>query len=383
MSYKVPGTMSWLRVLELIAADREVVVAAVLRRIEEELPSYKALPSDVLDRHVRVSLEQTVDSARAGRAAINEREVAELAEVGEVQARHGVPVEDMLRVWRMGIEIVLDRARALAGESGLSEADVLEFVGITLAWSDVGMVTSARGHRNAEIDIARTDHERRAGFVRGVLLGSLAPARLRLEADAYGIDTARQYIPVRARPTPGTQRHELERALGFHETGAQRTNLTTAIDEDVCGFVRQRPTGKIPGICSIGPAAPIERLSEPFRLATRALTTAAGLGLTGVVDLEELGMRPAIVADRDVTEMLTRRYLEPLQTTVAGNDIIATLRAYLECRMHVERTAEKLVVHPNTVRYRIGRFEELTGASLRDVSVAGEVWWALQARPPA
>jgi DNA-binding PucR family transcriptional regulator len=56
---------------------------------------------------------------------------------------------------------------------------------------------------------------------------------------------------------------------------------------------------------------------------------------------------------------------------------------YLECGMHVERTAEKLVVHPNTVRYRIGRFEELTDASLRDVSVAGEVWWALQARPPA
>jgi hypothetical protein len=98
MPYKVSGAMSWLRVLELIAAEREVVVAAVLRRIGDELPSYKALPPDVLDRHVRVSLEQTVDSARAGRAAVDERQVAELAEVGEVQARHGVPVEDMLRV---------------------------------------------------------------------------------------------------------------------------------------------------------------------------------------------------------------------------------------------------------------------------------------------
>ena len=215
--YKVPGTMSWLRVLELIVADSEVVVAAVLRRIEEELPSYQALAPDVLDRHVRVSLEQTVDSARAGRPEINEREVAELAEVGAVQARHGVPVEDMLRVWRMGIEIVLDHARSLAAGAGLTEADVLEFVSVTLAWSDVGMVTSARAHRNTEIEIARSDHERRAGFVRGVLLGSLAPATLRLEADAYGIDTARAYIPVRAHPAPGAQRHELERALGFHD----------------------------------------------------------------------------------------------------------------------------------------------------------------------
>ena len=34
--------------------------------------------------------------------------------------------------------------------------------------------------------------------------------------------------------------------------------------------------------------------------------------------------------------------------------------------MHVERAAEQLFVHPNTLRYRIGRFEELTGANLRN-----------------
>ena len=46
--------------------------------------------------------------------------------------------------------------------------------------------------------------------------------------------------------------------------------------------------------------------------------------------------------------------------------------------MHVERTAERLFVHQNTVRYRLARFEELTGASLRDPKVAFEVWWALE-----
>jgi DNA-binding PucR family transcriptional regulator len=46
--------------------------------------------------------------------------------------------------------------------------------------------------------------------------------------------------------------------------------------------------------------------------------------------------------------------------------------------MHVERSAERLFVHQNTVRYRIARFEELTGVSLRDPGVAFEVWWALE-----
>jgi DNA-binding PucR family transcriptional regulator len=46
--------------------------------------------------------------------------------------------------------------------------------------------------------------------------------------------------------------------------------------------------------------------------------------------------------------------------------------------MNVDRTAEHIYVHPNTVRYRINRFEEITGAHLRDARTAFEVWWALE-----
>jgi sugar diacid utilization regulator len=35
-------------------------------------------------------------------------------------------------------------------------------------------------------------------------------------------------------------------------------------------------------------------------------------------------------------------------------------------------------VELNTLRYRIGRFEEMTGANLRHSRSALEVWWALQ-----
>ncbi|WP_198528225.1 helix-turn-helix domain-containing protein, partial [Mycobacteroides abscessus] len=50
----------------------------------------------------------------------------------------------------------------------------------------------------------------------------------------------------------------------------------------------------------------------------------------------------------------------------------------LTITLHVERTATKLFVHQNTVRYRIARFEELTGTSLGDTEVLLEVWWALE-----
>ena len=44
----------------------------------------------------------------------------------------------------------------------------------------------------------------------------------------------------------------------------------------------------------------------------------------------------------------------------------------------MERAAERLFVHKNTLRYRISGFEELTGATLRDPAVAFGVWWALE-----
>jgi len=73
----------------------------------------------------------------------------------------------------------------------------------------------------------------------------------------------------------------------------------------------------------------------------------------------------------------------PALSWPAGRDALrrradSDLRAYFECGLHVERAAERLFVHPNTMRYRLARFEELTGAGLRDPVVAYEVWSALE-----
>ena len=94
------------------------------------------------------------------------------------------------------------------------------------------------------------------------------------------------------------------------------------------------------------------------------------------MELDALGLLPAIVSDRAVGDALVRRYLEPLASSQA--EIAASLRVLFECDMHIEQAAEQLFVHPNTLRYRVGRFEEITGANLRNAKSALEVWWALQ-----
>jgi DNA-binding PucR family transcriptional regulator len=48
--------------------------------------------------------------------------------------------------------------------------------------------------------------------------------------------------------------------------------------------------------------------------------------------------------------------------------------------MRIDDTARALHVHANTLRHRLRRFEEATGANLRDPRVVVELWWALERR---
>jgi DNA-binding PucR family transcriptional regulator len=86
------------------------------------------------------------------------------------------------------------------------------------------------------------------------------------------------------------------------------------------------------------------------------------------------------VADPEVGERLVRRYIEPIRHGAArsAEALLEAIERYLACGLRAEAAAAELNVHPNTLRYRLSRFEQLTGADLHDIAVVAEVWWALQ-----
>jgi DNA-binding PucR family transcriptional regulator len=185
-------------------------------------------------------------------------------------------------------------------------------------------------------------------------------------------------VAVRAAVGGEDEHREMARALGFGPFHGQGHGLSTLLDGDLAGFLSLAPEGEVDGVVGIGPPRSLDKLWESFRLASRALTTAQGFGLRGAYDVPGLGLRAAIIADGDVGQALTARYVDPLISEASGHELIASLRAYFECGMHFERAAARLFVHQNTLRYRIGRFEAITGANLREPTVAFEVWWALE-----
>ncbi len=154
------------------------------------------------------------------------------------------------------------------------------------------------------------------------------------------------------------------------------------LDEAVAGVVEARPeTGDLEVTAGLGPPTDLAAMDRSFRAACRLLQAARAYGLRGVYDLSDLSWRVAVVAEPELAELLLDRYLRPLEAEGEFGALIEeSVRGYLERGRHIREVARSAHVHVNTVRYRLRRFEELTGTSLDAPDTAVELGWALAAR---
>jgi purine catabolism regulator len=62
-----------------------------------------------------------------------------------------------------------------------------------------------------------------------------------------------------------------------------------------------------------------------------------------------------------------------------SGDLLPSVRTWLEHDRQTEKAAQALHVHPNTLLYRVRRFEQITGRSLASTETLAETWLALRA----
>jgi purine catabolism regulatory family protein/PucR-like helix-turn-helix protein/diguanylate cyclase with GGDEF domain len=102
----------------------------------------------------------------------------------------------------------------------------------------------------------------------------------------------------------------------------------------------------------------------------------------GINEREPMSLSGLIVASEDVPlRDLAHEMLRPLHEFDAAHAgaLVATLRAYLDADGSVATVAARLIVHRNTVRYRLEQIEKLTGRSLTRTADRVQLWLALSA----
>ena len=82
---------------------------------------------------------------------------------------------------------------------------------------------------------------------------------------------------------------------------------------------------------------------------------------------------------------LARLLIAPLEREDAqrGNNLVATLRVYYACDARVDRTADALFLHRNSVRYRLDRIRSLVGLDIDRPNVMAALLLALDCRQPS
>jgi hypothetical protein len=373
------ATDGWMELLTLVRGD---VAAAVEQTIESTrtMRSYDDLAVEVRRELVRYSYAAVLEGLEQRRRPGEGDDGAFFETAGEIRARQGVAIREMLTLWRLGLEHLHELAGAVAPVGPEREALLLEFLELALAWADFAMLHAAEGHRLGELSQARERQHARTNLVRRVLAGTSPFSEIRNAVTSLGLDPDAAYHAVRARPEPAADMDAIEAYLGADGLVIRGNGLVALIDGDACGFIRQLPRGAAPLAVGVSDPVGLAAMEQASRQAGRALQTALALGAKGTFDLAALGLDAAIASDVDVGEAMVRRYLKPLDDHPGGSVLLKTVECYLANNLSVESTAQDLGVHVNTVRQRLGRAEALTGHRLRETETIVEFWWALQRR---
>lgn len=357
------------RLMAALGSDQESAEPAV-RRVRREIPSYAEVSHERLVASVNRNRAMALRALATGRVPPPE-EIweAELATLERLRA--GLPIEDIMAAFRVSIASIQDRLVELASEVGVDSSQVVAMT--TLLWrlSDAFASRAGATYRQEGVAHALADQRRRDEWFSGALGGTLSRTQLAHGCSAFGLNPAGTYRVLCAAPAGDVA---LERTMADLQGRRDRLLLTMPLNGHIVGLVKDSSVDSQHHLVAVGTPVPLERLAESHRIAERVLASARLQFEAGVHTLESLGWQFAVPLVTELSALLRDRYIAPLRATGDfGDQAIAAVRSYLAHECSIPRTAEALFVHVNTLRYRLARFEELTGRSLRSTDTLVEL----------
>lgn len=350
-------------------------VDRVLTAVTEKIPGYTGLPVAEL----RPITEQNVVrmmTAVSERRGPNQQEISEAAAAAKVRASQYVAIEEILQGLQMLARELWLVFSEHAKSKGIEAALIMEVGEIFWRYTDAITLPMAQAHRSVELEIVRHDQAERQHFLNGVLFGTIGSTELGKKAAAYGLHPDHSYVSVRGRLFDADSAQELQRRMNSDDVVV----LSGLVEGDFAGLALKRPTLRLrDGAIGVSPAASLRAMAPAFLLASQAFETALRFRQAGIFSIDDLPLQAGVLGEGHVGEVLWRRYVAPVgESDRKRRVLLGTVTAFLNNDRDLDRTASVLKVHPNTVRYRVSRFEKAVGVQFSITEDLVGVWWALQ-----
>ncbi len=342
-----------------------LLMAAALRRLDEEVPWYGELPAE--DRSYVGLVAQSGITAFVTWYAdplAPPHGVSEIFAAAPPELTRSISLQNTLQLVRIVVEVVeahSDQLAAPGGERDLREAVLRYSREVAFSAAEVyARAAEVRGAWDARLEALVVD-----ALVRGDGDDSL---RSRVSALGWG---GRGSTLVIAGTTTATLdevrtaelRRATRRAAGDALVGIHGDRLVLVLGGE--GDLQAAAASLLPrfgpGPVVIGPT--VAGLEEAGRSAQAAL---AGLRAAPAwpqaprpVLADDLLPERVLTGDTTARRTLVTQAYRPLAE--ATGSVLETLSAYLGTGRSLEAAARTLYVHPNTVRYRLRKVSEITG----------------------
>jgi len=367
------------------------VTRLMVERMIADVPVYKRLPPDGIADVEALATRNTrvMSAALMAGTHLDRDELRYVAEHVRERVRRGVSLEEMLHAYRVAINTFWEEAVAEGVTLGFSRDAALELARRTSELTD-DLTTHAAETYVREISRLRaiSDQEAR-DLLELVLRGEVDAEALATHHAAPGLDSAESLVVVVGR-IAGTDRTEsdaletaaaqITRALSTAHASplvAVRTGVVVAVAPAEEGLpiaprlvevherLREGGTRLFCGLST--PRSSLARVPAAFDQAALAVSRASTA--QPVVSLAELPIVQNLLlgATPTMRDLLTSMAEEiDLDGRESAAGMRTTLRAYADQSMNLTRAAAALHVHPNTLRYRLGRIEERSGRDPSD-----------------
>ncbi|WP_148611973.1 PucR family transcriptional regulator [Nocardioides rubriscoriae] len=372
----------------------DVISDRLVDTIQRDNPTYRGPQVSRSDlRHSCVTnvvriLELLADAVGSGvRPHQNDQDPAYDAAraTGTRRAEQGVPLDDVLRSFRMGGRLIWEDLIE-RGEEVL-DAAALRDIGTQL-WEVVDATSAqvATAYHAHERSLVRADEQQRAELWEGLLAGrGREPGFARDAALRLDLPQAADLLVVVA-PRLGVR--AVDDRLSPHATAWVRRT------EGLVGLVALRDDSAKEANAALDAAARADGVPVGVSAVVSGLASADDGYRQAVLALRAQGAQPGLaVLDERLPEALllsspvtasrlVARWVEPLDALPAAEQrvLVETLTAWVAHAGSATRTAAAVHCHRNTVVNRLRRVADLTGVVLTDDAPPVELDLALRAR---
>lgn len=307
---------------------------------------------------------------------------------GRRRAQEGMPLPELLRAYRLGFAFLWEELLAEARSAGDAAVSALtDTAAAILTFSDEYAIALTEAYREAVSERMVTTDRNRSALVEALVTGGVSAhgpvwevaKLLDLPYEGTFVAVVAENTTLGAEPLARAEArltpHDVasawrlgpEQQVGVVSLGRRPVDL-------VMGVLAELATGRV----GVSPTySAVDQTPRAVRLAGIAMQH---LPAAGVAQFDDSPLGVLVAADPAVARDVAHRVFGRLLGLDAEDRavLLATVEAWLDAGGSATAAGQALYCHPNTVRYRLRRVEELTGRSVDAPRAAAELTVALQ-----